>query len=101
MRGGRIPWIATDFDGVRLGVQAGAGFGTGPRDAMARLWRRLWCMLEGSDRSQRLAERITWMSSHTSLGAAASSVKSDGRPITEVDWRGNRLADGAAKQAAS
>ena len=41
------------------------------------------------------------MPAHKSLAAAARSTKSDGIPVTQTEWRANRLADAVAKAAAA
>jgi len=41
------------------------------------------------------------MPAHTSKKTAAFAKRSDGRPLTRLDWRSNRLADAFAKAATS
>ena len=76
--GGEIPLVVTDCDGVREGVQAGPGYGTGPRDAMARTWRQVWRTLGGAGRAREAAGKIAWMPSHTTWEGAQGTMKSDG-----------------------
>ena len=47
-----------------------------------------------------LADRLTWMLAHKSLGQISSLRKSDGSFVSVVDWRANQLADALAKRAA-
>ena len=82
---GSVPHVVTDCDGVRIGVQAGIGFGTSSRDALARLWRRLWATVVHDDQARLLAGRIVWMSSHTSWDTAEAVLKSNGEPTTKAD----------------
>ena len=44
---------------------------------------------------------LDWMPSHKSLDAALVLCMESGRRVEAVDWRGNRLVDAAAKEAAS
>jgi hypothetical protein len=49
---------------------------------------------------ETLSQVLKWGPAHTTLATLGSKLKSDGRPLTAVDWRANRLADAAAKLAA-
>ena len=53
------------------------------------------------DNFQLAIERVSWMPSHESVEAVGRLRDSQGRPITSVMWRANRLADALAKKAAS
>ena len=48
-----------------------------------------------------LQGRVTWMPSHGSRLTIGARNKSDGQPVTALDWRANRLADAVAKAAAA
>ena len=43
---------------------------------------------------------LTWGPAHTSWASLGSRLRSDGMPLTAVDWRANGIADAAAKMAA-
>ena len=43
---------------------------------------------------------LTWMPAHQSLGMIGETRRSDGKRLTVLDWRANRLVDGLAKQEA-
>ena len=44
---------------------------------------------------------VSWMPSHGAGHTIGEALKSDGSVVTPTDWRANRLADAAAKAAAS
>ena len=86
--------------GLLQQLQRGAAGATDARRPLARLWGLIFAALDGSTPLDWIHRGFAWMSSHGSRAVVGHAMKSDGRPVTAIDWRANRLADGLAKQAA-
>ena len=58
--------------------------------------------LDCPDVQSEISSLLTWIPAH---GSASSTIgialRSDGRQVSAVDWRANRLVDAAAKAAAA
>ena len=78
----------------------GAARATAPSCALAAIWSLISVVVEEDLLALVTTKRLKWMPSHTSLDTLLDRIKSDGRPISTVEWRANRLADALAKAAA-
>jgi len=95
------PRVITDCLGLLRQLQRGLADATAPHRPLARLWRLLSTTFDGQVPQDWLENSLLWMPAHTSKKTAAFAKRSDGRPLTRLDWRSNRLADAFAKAAAS
>ena len=57
-------------------------------------------MLEEQAFDSTVLQRLRWMPAHRGQSSIHHARRSDGFPITAVDWRANRLVDALAKAAA-
>jgi len=95
-----MPKVITDCLGLVVAL------GKGPHDAaracrpLARLWGMIFACTETIVPTYTEADRVVWMPSHCTRAAAGQRIKSNGLPITQLEWRGNRLVDHLAKAAA-
>ena len=67
---------------------------------LARVWAAIFSCCEDA-LLKELDDMLTWGPAHTSWATLGSRLRSDGRPLTTIDWRANVLADAAAKHAAN
>ena len=63
------------------------------------MWHSIFACCEDA-LLQELDSMLTWGPAHTSWASLGSRLRSDGMPLTAVDWRANGIADAAAKMAA-
>ncbi len=94
------PKMRTDCKALLAILAGGIERATSPGRVLARVWTRIGHALDG-DTSQ-LADRqlLVWMPAHQSTRAIGTSRGSDGRLLSALDWRANRLVDGLAKLVA-
>ncbi len=57
-------------------------------------------VLDNVDAQTLINKSIVWMPAHCSTAAIGRRERSDGRTVSAIDWRSNRLVDGLAKMAA-
>ncbi len=92
------PRTVTDCLEVLRTLEAGECAATEGRKRLARVWRRIHTVLEGQ--TTTALDRLRWMPAHGSAASIGRALKSDGRPVTALEWRANRLVDALAKHAA-
>ena len=85
------PNIITDCLGILNTAKAGTAAATSPKNVSARTWRLIAGALEGD--VGKLAEKLVWMPAHQTRTAIGNRFRSDGRRISCVDFRANRLVD--------
>ena len=78
---------------------AGADISTHASKPLARIFAAIFSMLEDASQGER-DRLLTWMPAHTPWAAIDVRRRSDGKAISGIDWRANRLVDAAAKIAA-
>ena len=96
-----FPVIATDCLGIINGLAEGRTKAASPCRSLARVWSLIHNTLDADFIDSALQAHVTWMPAHGSRHAIGTRYKSDGRSVTTIDWRANRLADAAAKAAAA
>jgi len=95
-----LPRIITDCLGLVTML------GRGPEDAtracrpLARLWGMIFACTGTVVPAYSPEDKFIWMPSHCTLAAARFTLKSNGQPVSVLEWRGNRLVDLLAKAAA-
>ena len=67
---------------------------------MAGVWTLVGSAMDGDTAAAVEQGKLIWMPAHLARTAASAMRKSDGSPVSVVDWRANRLADAVAKSAA-
>jgi hypothetical protein len=71
-----------------------------PNRPLARIWRDIGSILDGDTTVLDRHKLLVWQPAHQTVQAIGQRTGSDGRKITTVDWRANRLVDALAKQGA-
>ena len=90
-----VPMIRTDCKNLLACAAAGLQKVTGPKMHLARIWHQIGHCLDGD--LAVLSQCLSWMPAHISLAMIAYQSISDGKALTTVDWRANRLVDAIAK----
>ena len=94
-----LPGVVTDCLGNRRTLLAGRADATAAARPLARVWNSIFNCCEET-LLQELDSMLTWGPAHTSWASLGSRLRSDGLPLTAIDWRANGIADAAAKMAA-
>ena len=95
------PKIITDCLGLLRTAEAGAAAATKSGKQLARTWAVIAANLDGDIAAMTSAKKLVWMPAHQGVGAIGTAIKSNGKPITSLEWRANRLVDAIAKFEAS
>ncbi len=95
------PKMRTDCLGLLTTARQGSGIATGPGRPLARIWRAIAEILDGDVTAWARRDLLVWEPAHQTVHAVGERVCSDGRRLSTIDWRANRLVDALAKQAAS
>ena len=93
------PRIVTDCKSLLTAARAGAARATAASSPLAGIWNAIVASCNG-DLTTLADEQLIWMPAHTTARGFAGRCKSDGTPVTPLEWRANRLADAVAKQTA-
>ena len=98
------PWeprIITDCVGLLRTAELGEKAATKGSRQLARTWTVIAGHLAHDLNAMVRDKRLRWMPAHQGIGAIGVALKSDGRPITALEWRANRLVDAIAKLEAT
>jgi len=82
-------------------LERGFGDALTSRKPLARIWSLIARSLDHTIPDGWAHRRFRWMPAHTSRNAVGTALRSDGQPVTYLDWRTNRLVDALAKLAAA
>ena len=96
-----VPRLITDCLELVRQLARGLQDATDARRPLARLWQMMSPVLDGVVPEGWVHVGLLWMPSHCSRTAIGVTAKSDGTPITRIEWRANRLVDALAKTAAA
>ena len=95
------PWIVTDCLSLVDTVASHLNNTESHKSVMARTWAEFHRLIDGEEVLRILQRRLWWMGSHSTRDAVGTRTKRNALgwilPVTPLDWRGNRLADAAAK----
>jgi hypothetical protein len=94
------PIVITDCLSLLTTAQGGLARATASRCTMAGVWTLIGTALDDDLAASVEHGKLLWMPSHLAHASAAAVRKSDGSPVSTLDWRANRLADAVAKSAA-
>lgn len=87
----RQPRIVTDCLGILTTARDGTARATTGKKPNARIWNMLSQALDGD--VTKLADTLTWMPAHQNTAAIGNRYRSDGRRLSSIDYRANRLVD--------
>ena len=93
------PGIRTDCWSILAAAADGAAKASQATRMLAQVWSRIEVLLDGDLTSLVTSGQLSWMPAHGTVASIGVARRSDGLPITAVDWRANRLADAIAKTA--
>lgn len=93
-----VPVVITDCKDILNALMAGKAAATSAERRLARVWHMIFHALDGGDLVDEAS--LLWMPAHGSCASIGRALRSDGQPISGLDWRANRLADALAKAAA-
>ena len=93
-----MPNVVTDCLGILETMKRGVAAATDAKRPLARLWRLVAGCLDGA--FDTASHSLVWMPSHGSRASVGAAQKSNHTPVSELDWRANRLVDQVAKAAA-
>ena len=80
-------------------AHAGGGKAKSASHPYARVWHAFFAAADEWD-IDILVKTFIWMPSHKSAAAFGSFLKSNGEPVSFIDWLGNCAADKLAELAA-
>ena len=67
---------------------------------LARLWNLIFPLCDSLDIGMTINKLLIWLPAHKSPSAIGTVLRSDGKYVTAIDWRANRLVDHFARLAA-
>jgi hypothetical protein len=94
------PQLRTDCQCLLTTASEGAAQATAASRPLARIWNLIATSLDGEIEKIVVQGALVWMPAHQPLSAIGNAELSNGKRLTGVDWRANRLVDALAKQAA-
>ena len=95
------PKVRTDCLALLTTARQGTAIATGPGRPLARIWRAIAEILDGDIIALAKNDVLVWQPAHQTAHAIGERICFDGRRLSTIDWRANRLADALAKQAAA
>ena len=96
-----VPRVITDCLGILTAMGKGPSAARAASNPLARVWQMVFRAHDDSPFTREELRRVVWMPSHGSALTIGVSKRSDGRVVSPMDWRANRLVDALAKLAAS
>jgi hypothetical protein len=94
------PKLRTDCQCLLTTAKEGAAHATGSSKPLARIWGLIAMSLDGHTESIVQNGKLVWMPAHQPVSAISVATLSNGKVLSGVDWRANRLVDALAKSAA-
>jgi len=95
------PAMKTDCLSLLRTAEQGTCRATNWCKTLARIWSTIANSLDGDITRLSTNERLVWMPAHQTLAMIGEKKLSNGRRLSCIDWRANRLVDSLAKQAAA
>ena len=98
-----MPDITTDCLNIIESILRGKGPALSSKSPLARAWKGIFSILEDHGYIEDFKDCLDfcrWMPAHGGRNSIGTALKSNGEPISKVDWRANRLVDLLAKSAA-
>ena len=96
-----VPAIRTDCQALITTAAAGTASATHHARPLARVWKRIAHSVGDNIADMVTSGKLVWIPAHKSHKAIGEVKKGDGKRLTAVDWRANRLVDALAKAAAA
>ena len=96
-----VPRVLTDCLGLLQTVDKGASAACSANMRLARTWHHIAQFLNNDLSLLCRQGSLTWMPAHQPESSIGRACKSNGRTLTALEWRANRLVDTLAKAAAN
>jgi hypothetical protein len=94
------PHVITDCMNILTMLELGPELATSANRALARVWNLIFPAIDGEPYETLANQKVVWMPSHRTTASIGCIMKSNGKFITALDWRANRLVDKLAKLGA-
>ena len=95
-----FPQVITDCFNLLKFIEEGPQAAGASHKPLARLWNMIFPLCDSMS-TECIANRLLiWMPAHKSTSAIGTCIRSDGRFVSAIDWRANRLVDYLARLAA-
>ena len=94
------PLIVTDCFNILTFLQQGFSIATASNRPLARVWNLIAAVFDHEPQHSLANSLIVWMPAHCTPASIGVRIKSNGKCVTAIDWRANRLVDILAKTAA-
>ena len=95
------PHVVTDCANILKLLELGHKAATDASRPLARVSGLIFSALDSCDTSSLPNRLVIWMPAHCTTAAIGNRIKSDGKFVSGIDWRANRLVDRLAKLAAT
>eukprot|EP00973_Karenia_brevis_P034718 4790364-Karenia_brevis.AAC.1 len=92
--------MRTDCRSLLDTASGGVARATMANKQLARVWSQIGAAVDGDLASLVASGALVWMPAHQSISAIGVRTLSNGKELSAVDWRANRLVDSLAKKAA-
>ncbi len=95
-----VPHVVADCLGILSMLTLGKTAATLATRPLARVWGLIFHTLDMEVASSLVNNDIVWMPAHGPAQSIGKKLKSNGHPVSAIDWRANRLVDFLARLAA-
>jgi hypothetical protein len=94
------PQLRADCQSLLTVAEGGTQRALAADKPLARAWAVIAAALDGDVTSLTRSGTLAWLPAHLPIGAIGERRLSNGKRLSALDWRANRLVDALAKQAA-
>lgn len=94
------PEMRTDCQALLKTLAGSPSSASATDKQLARIWVNIANSLGGCFKAVAGANQLVWMPAHTTTSSVGEVKLSNGRKLTMLDWRANRLVDALAKMSA-
>jgi hypothetical protein len=96
-----FPRTITDCLNLLTFLEGGQQAAGASHKPLARLWNMIFPLCDDMVCASIINKLLIWMPSHNAVSSIGTALRSDGKYVTAIDWRANRLVDRLAKLAAA
>ena len=97
---GFFPRVLTDCLNLLNFLEEGQNAACAAHRPLARLWNLIFPLCDSLDIGMTINKLLIWLPAHKSPSAIGTVLRSDGKYVTAIDGRANRLVDHFARLAA-
>ena len=96
-----FPIVFTDCLNLLTFMNDGQAIACASHRPLARLWNLIFRMCDSMAPEDIVNRLLIWMPAHNSASSIGRALRSDGKVVTALNWRANRLVDFLARLAAN